>query len=162
MALVSLVDAERQWFKARVGLDVTETPRSISFCHYAVLSEDDTMEVSDASIDERFMANPLVTGEPHIRLYTGTVLRDHQGRGIGTLCVLDRKEGRLTSTQLHNLELLGRQVMALIELRLTLRPLWTRRRRPDRDTPSSPWIQNSGFSDGAGTPSESMATRPLR
>jgi diguanylate cyclase (GGDEF)-like protein/PAS domain S-box-containing protein len=117
MALVSLVDAERQWFKARVGLDVTETPRSISFCHYAVLSEDDTMEVSDASIDERFMANPLVTGEPHIRLYTGTVLRDHQGRGIGTLCVLDRKEGRLTSTQLHNLELLGRQVMALIELR---------------------------------------------
>jgi diguanylate cyclase (GGDEF)-like protein len=116
MALVSLVDADRQWFKARIGIDVAETPRSVSFCQHAIVGADDVMEVPDARLDARFSANPFVTGEPHVRLYAGTVLRDRAGRGLGTLCVLDRQARHLSAAQLDALTILGRQVMALMEL----------------------------------------------
>jgi diguanylate cyclase (GGDEF)-like protein/PAS domain S-box-containing protein len=116
MALVSLLDADRQWFKARLGIDVAETSRAESFCQHAIAGTDDVMEVPDARLDERFSANPFVTGEPYVRLYAGAVLRDRAGRGLGALCVLDRQARHLSVAQLDALTILGRQVMALMEL----------------------------------------------
>lgn len=90
MVLLSLIDDKRQWFKARHGLEVPETPRDISFCGHAIL-QDTTMVVQDATHDERFIGNPLVTGDPHIRFYAGAPLTLPDGQNIGTLCLLDRQ-----------------------------------------------------------------------
>lgn len=117
IALVSLVDADRQWFKARIGLDVAEAPRSTSFCQYAIVGADDVIEVPDTRLDERFAANPLVTGEPHLRFYAAAVLRDQEGRGLGTLCVFDLAARHLSAVQLDCLASLGRHVTALLEAR---------------------------------------------
>ncbi len=95
MALVSLVDAERQWFKSRQGLDATETPRSISFCGHAILGND-ILEVDNALLDPRFTDNPLVTGSPHIRFYAGAPLKSPDGFTIGTLCIIDDQPRQLT------------------------------------------------------------------
>ncbi|WP_308915421.1 GAF domain-containing protein [Jannaschia sp. LMIT008] len=88
-ALVSLLDMDRQWFKARQGLDAAETPLDISFCQFAVRTRD-VMVVLDATKDERFVDNPLVTGDPHIRFYAGAPLTVGGGFRIGTLCLIDR------------------------------------------------------------------------
>jgi len=90
IALVSLVDQERQWFKSRVGLELTEGPRSTSFCGHAIHGEA-PLVVRDTALDDRFHDNPLVTGEPHIRFYAGVPLRGPQGLPMGTLCVIDRE-----------------------------------------------------------------------
>ncbi len=121
IALVSLIDKDRQWFKARDGLEAIETPRDISFCTHAVDADSDLL-VTDALTDPRFANNPLVTGEPKIRFYAGAVLRSREGMPLGTLCVIDTKprpEG-LDSTQLLAMQVLGRQVMAQLELRRSL------------------------------------------
>ncbi|WP_395942616.1 PAS domain-containing protein [Brevundimonas sp.] len=122
MAAVSLVDADRQWFKAEVGLGVRETPRPTSFCAHAMLS-DVLMVVPDATQDARFVDNPLVTGAPSIRFYAGQPLLTPDGVPLGALCVLDdkpRPEG-LTELQILALQTLADQVMTQLELRRALR-----------------------------------------
>ncbi len=100
IALVSLIDARRQWFKARVGLDATETPREHAFCADAIVEADDgPFVVEDATCDDRFAANPLVTGAPHIRFYAGAVLHDPTGHPMGTLCAIDREPRDLSTAQ---------------------------------------------------------------
>lgn len=117
IAAVSLVDAERQWFKARLGLPVDQTPREHSFCTHALLRPDALMEVRDAATDPRFADNPLVTGEPGIRFYAGAPLLSSRGHALGALCVIDRRPRELTPRQRRALAVLARQVGTLIELR---------------------------------------------
>ncbi len=98
MAVVSLVDDERQWFKSCVGLDATETPRDVSFCGHAIL-QNDIFEIPDARQDERFADNPLVVGPPHIRFYAGMPLSSLEGHHLGTLCLIDARPRRLTEVE---------------------------------------------------------------
>ncbi|GAA0780813.1 diguanylate cyclase [Roseibium denhamense] len=114
IALISLVDAEEQWFKARVGLDIDCTPRSVSFCQHA-LESDDILIVQDARLDERFKDNPLVTGEPHIRFYAGYPLSLDGRNRIGTLCVIDRKPRLPRPEQLQQLRRMGSVVEGLFK-----------------------------------------------
>ncbi|MGM0434217.1 MAG: ATP-binding protein [Pseudomonadota bacterium] len=107
IALVTLADNNRQWFKSRQGLDVTETERDIAFCGH-VIQQDRPMVVEDAEDDERFADNPLVTGTPHIRFYAGVPLHDDQGYPIGTLCVIDSQPRRLDQAQFACLDSLAR------------------------------------------------------
>ena len=109
IALVSLVDADRQWFKSRQGLDATETPRDISFCGHAIL-DDKIMVVNDAESDQRFCDNPLVCGNPNIRFYAGYPLAAPDGNRIGTLCIIDEKPREMSHEQLQLLRELGRMV----------------------------------------------------
>ena len=109
IALVSLVDADRQWFKSRQGLDATETPRDISFCGHAIVDER-IMVVNDATGDERFCDNPLVCGDPNIRFYAGYPLNAPDGAKIGTLCVIDSKPRDMSQEDLRLLRELGRMV----------------------------------------------------
>lgn len=120
VAMVSLLDDKRQWFKAKVGVDLAETPRELAFCGHAIL-HDGVMEVPDAAQDPRFANNPLVTGEHGVRFYAGAPLHNGDGLKIGTLCVLDNKPRILTEQQKEHLQALARQVMAQLELRRALR-----------------------------------------
>ncbi|MGF9758285.1 HWE histidine kinase domain-containing protein [Microvirga sp. 0TCS3.31] len=116
VALISLVDERRQWFKAEVGLGVRETPLDRSICLSAMLLPGLTI-VPDLTEDPRFARNPLVTGEPHLRFYAGAVLRTPDGVPLGALCVLDHVPRSLTEDQADTLALLARQVMSQLELR---------------------------------------------
>ncbi|HEV2692667.1 MAG TPA: PAS domain S-box protein [Verrucomicrobiae bacterium] len=117
MALVTLVDKSRQWFKSKVGVSATETPRDISFCTHTILHKDEVMEVRDAQADPRFVASPLVTADPHIRFYAGAPLVTPGGHALGALCVMDRNPRKLTDEQLAALRALSRHVVLLLELR---------------------------------------------
>ena len=116
IALISLVDRDRQWFKSRVGLDAEETSRKVSFCAHAIHHPGELLEVEDALEDQRFAGNPLVTGDPHIRFYAGMPIVDAAGLALGTLCVIDRKPRVLKQAQRRALKALSRQVMAQIRL----------------------------------------------
>lgn len=116
IALVSLLDDVRQWFKSRVGVDATETPRDFAFCGYAILGRD-VFVVPDAAADVRFCNNPLVTGDPRIRFYAGMPLTTPEGFNVGTLCAIDRVPRSLTTEQTESLRVLARQVVAHLLLR---------------------------------------------
>ncbi len=116
IALVTMIDKDRQWFKAKKGFEGTETSRDVSFCGHAIHSSN-VFEVDDASLDERFATNPLVADGPKIRFYAGAPLIDSQGYALGTLCVIDKEPKKLSAEQIEALEALARQVTRNIETR---------------------------------------------
>lgn len=116
IALVSLIDAHRQWFKSRYGLAAAEIPRDVAFCAHTIL-QSDLFEVPDAIADARFAANPLVTADPNIRFYAGIPLVTPDGHPVGTLCAIDRVPRTLNAEQRDALRVLGRQVVAQLLLR---------------------------------------------
>lgn len=117
ISAVSLVDGDRQWFKASVGLDVNQTPRDVAFCSRTLEDPDGLFIVEDATLNPDFSSNPLVTGEPHLRFYAGAPLVSPEGHVLGSLCVMDHRPRTLNEFQKKALEGLARQVVALMELR---------------------------------------------
>ena len=119
MALISLLTAQRQWFKSRVGVDVDETPRDWAFCSHAIL-QDGLFVVEDATRDPRFQDNPLVLGAPHIRFYAAFPLLDNNNLPLGTLCVLDREPRRLRDREIRSLRELAAIASEEIQRRAAL------------------------------------------
>ncbi|RYG17867.1 GAF domain-containing protein, partial [bacterium] len=119
LALVTLLDSERQWFKASVGIDFTEMPYQDSFCSHTIL-QPNLLEIADVTQDDRFSDNDAVTGELGLRFYAAMPLQTPEGLPLGTLCVLDRKSRNLTDLQRETLRVLARQVMTNLELRREL------------------------------------------
>jgi GAF domain-containing protein len=143
IAVVSLVDERRQWFKSSIGLDVAETPREAAFCAHAIWGND-ILEVADATKDIRFAQNPLVTADPHIRFYAGAPLVTSDGCGVGTLCVIDRVPRALTTIQ--------REVLTHLSKAVTL---YLERGRTDAVKAPSPAISDSV------TPISAMSPNPI-
>ena len=120
IAVINLIDRDRQWFKSEIGLGVRETPLDISICAHALL-QPGLFIVPDTLEDVRFACNRLVTGQPHLRFYAGALLESSDGYPLGTLCILDYTPRELTDTQKQSLQALSRQVMKLIELQRSSR-----------------------------------------
>ncbi|MBA4177480.1 MAG: hypothetical protein C0505_13125 [Leptothrix sp. (in: Bacteria)] len=133
MALVSLIDRDRQWFKSRAGIDVAESERAIAFCDHTIRQPGAVLVVPDAHADTRFADNPLVTGPPHIRFYAGAPLVTPEGYALGTLAVIDRRPRELSPAQHRALVTLSRQVMSQLELRRQTRELQAALAQRDAD-----------------------------
>jgi anti-sigma regulatory factor (Ser/Thr protein kinase) len=131
VAMISLIDSDRQWFKSKVGVSVSETPREISFCTRAI-EQPDLFVVPDASKDPRFSSSPLVVSDPKIRFYAGAPFTSSDGYALGTLCVVDTVPRQLTASQENALLALSRQVQAQFELRRNLMELRTALDERDR------------------------------
>ncbi len=123
IALVTLVDEHRQWFKSHVGIPLTETPRDVSFCAHALLNPHEPLVVPDTTADARFADNQFVVAAPHVRFYAGMPLLNGEGHALGTLCVVDQTRHDLTPMQLDALRALARHVQALLEIRQQARRL---------------------------------------
>ena len=121
IALVSLIDEKRQWFKSKVGLDIAETPREMAFCTHAILDPSRPFIVPDAIEDSKFAQNPLVTGDPHIRFYAGIPLVSPEGFALGTMCVIDRQPRTLRPEQIECLKAIARQVIQQLILRRSMK-----------------------------------------
>jgi GAF domain-containing protein len=117
VSVIAIVDGERQWFKAKLGIEVTEVTRMGAFCAHAVLDAQEVLIVEDATKDPRFAGNPLVTGEPHIRFYAGAPLVTSAGHAIGAVCVIDTKPRGITAAQMNELRFLAQQVILTVEAR---------------------------------------------
>lgn len=122
MAMLSLVDDHRQWFKSKFGVQVRETSKDSSICAHAI-QQGDLFIIPDTLKDERFRENPLVTGEPHVRFYAGTPLVNEEGYALGTLCVVDREPRELDPAQKEAISALGRLALRQMELRMNLQLL---------------------------------------
>ena len=117
IALVSIIDEKRQWFKSNHGMETKETHRDLAFCAHSILNPNEIFEVEDATKDERFFDNPLTTDAPNVIFYAGAPLNTSEGYPLGTLCVIDNKPKKLNDTQKEALNLLANQVVRLFELR---------------------------------------------
>lgn len=117
IALISLSDHDRQWFKSRVGLQIMEIPREHGFCDTACQSPHEVTIVRDTLKDKRFSSHPLVTQDPFFRFYAGVPLLTVDGHAIGTICVIDRMPMELNAKQLEELQFMARQVMVMLESR---------------------------------------------
>jgi len=121
MALVTLIDQHRQWFKSRVGFEAAETPRTESICAHAVMNPDRILEVPDTSKDRRFAGLPAIAGAPFVRFYAGAPLVGVRGHAVGTICVMDREPRTLSEDQRRALRILAVQAASQLELRRQLR-----------------------------------------
>lgn len=116
IALISLLDNTKQFFKSHLGLPVNQTPKEQAFCAHAIMNPSQVMQVNDARSDSRFADNPLLKGDPNIVFYAGAPLISQDGFSLGTLCVIDTKPRALSEMQIESLRILSKQVMKQLEL----------------------------------------------